>query len=143
MVSSSQPLGDCSICLTTIQGGYCSVTTCGHHFHKNCLEAWYNTGNTTCPNCREFQPVNNNNIQNNNNRDNSISPNNWLGPSLNRTTGERIHNSNNDEINFINININLINNRNRVRPEENFNNGQINYRLNNITRDNLNILIRN
>tara|TARA_X000000950_G_C13690832_1_gene567979 strand:- start:359 stop:772 length:414 start_codon:yes stop_codon:yes gene_type:complete len=129
------------------------ITSCGHHFHKNCLEAWYNTGNTTCPICREVQPVNNTNIHNNN-RDNSISPINWLHPSLitRRTTDRIRHRNDTNNINFNNDTNNIspqspptlpsTRQPSTQLPEENFNNRHINYRENNITRNNLNILNR-
>ena len=42
---------ECSICLENIKGNG-KKTSCGHHFHKNCINSWKNMGNNTCPNCR-------------------------------------------------------------------------------------------
>jgi hypothetical protein len=42
---------DCTICLTTLNIGDIRQTTCGHLFHKHCLEQWM-LRNTTCPICR-------------------------------------------------------------------------------------------
>ena len=59
MVLTSMNLDDCPICLMSINNGL--ITSCGHNFHINCLQQWYNIGNNTCPICREIQPVNNRN----------------------------------------------------------------------------------
>ena len=31
---------------------YIVSTPCGHLFHRNCVQAWLDTGNQTCPQCR-------------------------------------------------------------------------------------------
>lgn len=45
------PRVECSICLETIQD-YCCNTTCGHTFHRQCIEQWL-FDNNSCPVCRE------------------------------------------------------------------------------------------
>ena len=50
----------CSICLNDIDHECdSSKTSCNHHFHKNCLEGWFNNlrnisddESLTCPMCR-------------------------------------------------------------------------------------------
>ena len=42
---------DCPICLSSITIDQSRQTTCGHSFHKNCIERWM-LYNTTCPVCR-------------------------------------------------------------------------------------------
>jgi hypothetical protein len=45
----------CAICLEDIEGELISKkvthTTCGHYFHKECLDKWFEK-HTTCPYCR-------------------------------------------------------------------------------------------
>ena len=51
----------CSICLEDyVQGSDKAVlTTCGHLFHKECIDRHYHSPNITCPNCRiEFEEDN-------------------------------------------------------------------------------------
>jgi hypothetical protein len=47
----------CSICLDdcTIGDVIRTVRTCGHQFHANCLETWFDTRRSQgrCPNCRQ------------------------------------------------------------------------------------------
>lgn len=45
------PVSDCPICLSSISLNDSRQTTCGHSFHKNCIERWM-LYNTTCPVCR-------------------------------------------------------------------------------------------
>ena len=45
---------ECAICLDPIKthsGGGCSLTSCGHRYHTDCLITWKTNG-TTCPECR-------------------------------------------------------------------------------------------
>ena len=47
---------NCPICLTTLTHSDCYTTICGHQFHHNCLQSWFNTSlqsEATCPVCRE------------------------------------------------------------------------------------------
>ncbi len=47
---------ECSICTVadfTVEN--LAVTSCGHYFHKKCLNDWKATGSLTCPECREQQ----------------------------------------------------------------------------------------
>ena len=43
----------CSVCIDSFERGevLCSLLTCQHAFHKDCIEGWL-AQNTTCPNCR-------------------------------------------------------------------------------------------
>jgi tRNA A-37 threonylcarbamoyl transferase component Bud32 len=43
---------DCTICLEKINNNY-HKTSCNHYFHNNCINSWKNTGQNSCPNCRE------------------------------------------------------------------------------------------
>jgi len=45
----------CAICYESDKSSNLFNTTCGHMFHKNCLERWCNH-NDICPNCREPKP---------------------------------------------------------------------------------------
>ena len=47
---------NCPICLNALTDNDCYSTICGHQFHHNCLETWFNTSlqsEATCPVCRE------------------------------------------------------------------------------------------
>lgn len=44
---------DCTICLSALNIGNTRQTTCGHSFHKNCIEEWL-LHNNTCPVCRHI-----------------------------------------------------------------------------------------
>ncbi|XP_051126202.1 probable E3 ubiquitin-protein ligase XERICO [Andrographis paniculata] len=47
------PKQECSICLTEFEAkAEINRLSCGHVFHKPCLEKWLNYWNTTCPLCR-------------------------------------------------------------------------------------------
>lgn len=52
--SCKEPEHDCSVCLTQFEPeseiNYC--LSCGHLFHKVCLEKWLDYWNITCPLCR-------------------------------------------------------------------------------------------
>ncbi|TYH63496.1 hypothetical protein ES332_D07G196900v1 [Gossypium tomentosum] len=51
--SGSQPEHDCSVCLTRFEPeSEINRLSCGHLFHKVCLEKWLNYWNVTCPLCR-------------------------------------------------------------------------------------------
>ncbi|GAB4859308.1 hypothetical protein Ancab_010770 [Ancistrocladus abbreviatus] len=44
---------DCSVCLTGFEPeSEINRLSCGHVFHKDCLEQWVDYWNTTCPLCR-------------------------------------------------------------------------------------------
>ncbi|XVF81406.1 hypothetical protein PTKIN_Ptkin15bG0152600 [Pterospermum kingtungense] len=44
---------DCSVCLTQFEPeSEINCLSCGHLFHKVCLEKWLNYWNVTCPLCR-------------------------------------------------------------------------------------------
>jgi hypothetical protein len=40
----------CGICKKD-ESGVDFETRCSHHFHKSCLESWFEKGNETCPYC--------------------------------------------------------------------------------------------
>ena len=42
---------DCSVCYSKINPKQSLTTDCGHTFHKNCIEEWYERDNK-CPMCR-------------------------------------------------------------------------------------------
>ena len=47
---------NCPICLNVLTDDDFYTTMCGHQFHHNCLETWFNTSlqsEATCPVCRE------------------------------------------------------------------------------------------
>ncbi|KAI3457692.1 hypothetical protein Pfo_014355 [Paulownia fortunei] len=49
------PKQECSICLTEFKPkAEINHLSCGHVFHKLCLEKWLNYWNTTCPLCRNY-----------------------------------------------------------------------------------------
>ncbi|KAL4340700.1 hypothetical protein GQ457_08G015760 [Hibiscus cannabinus] len=51
--SFKQPQHDCSVCLTQFEPkSEINHLSCGHLFHKACLEKWLNYWNVTCPLCR-------------------------------------------------------------------------------------------
>ncbi len=55
---------DCVICFNRLDC-HISTTTCGHHYHKSCIEKWLQRSNT-CPCCRfEISPkkLNNTNLR--------------------------------------------------------------------------------
>ena len=43
----------CSICMDSNTDIKFIMTSCGHHFHKECVEPWINV-NCSCPNCRKI-----------------------------------------------------------------------------------------
>lgn len=43
----------CAICLGNLNKDF-HVTSCGHKYHKNCINKWHNSGGTTCPVCRKI-----------------------------------------------------------------------------------------
>lgn len=47
-------LGDCSICMDSINGRGSRRLKCGHIFHTTCLEQWKSQGKNTCPTCRQY-----------------------------------------------------------------------------------------
>ncbi|CAL0318653.1 unnamed protein product [Lupinus luteus] len=48
-----QPEHDCSVCLTEFEPkSEINHLSCGHIFHKVCLEKWLDYWNITCPLCR-------------------------------------------------------------------------------------------
>ncbi|XP_010557728.1 PREDICTED: probable E3 ubiquitin-protein ligase XERICO [Tarenaya hassleriana] len=48
-----QPDHDCSVCLTRFEPeSEINKLSCGHLFHKICLEKWIDYWNITCPLCR-------------------------------------------------------------------------------------------
>jgi len=50
---------ECSICLNEISLKYLNTTSCGHTFHKKCINKWIIQRNN-CPNCRfVFKDMNN------------------------------------------------------------------------------------
>ncbi|KAJ9169907.1 hypothetical protein P3X46_018051 [Hevea brasiliensis] len=51
--SCKQPEHDCSVCLTQFEPeSEINCLSCGHLFHKVCLEKWLDYWNITCPLCR-------------------------------------------------------------------------------------------
>ncbi|XP_022728410.1 probable E3 ubiquitin-protein ligase XERICO [Durio zibethinus] len=49
----NRPEHDCSVCLTQFEPeSEINCLSCGHLFHKVCLEKWLNYWNVTCPLCR-------------------------------------------------------------------------------------------
>ncbi|KAL7086523.1 hypothetical protein ACP275_13G007000 [Erythranthe tilingii] len=49
------PKQECSICLSEFEPkSEINQLSCGHVFHKSCLEKWLNYWNTTCPLCRNL-----------------------------------------------------------------------------------------
>jgi len=47
-----KPCGkDCSICMEEVKEDGIK-TECNHHYHKDCINSWFNIGRNTCPNCR-------------------------------------------------------------------------------------------
>ena len=51
--SCKRPEHDCSVCLTQYEPeSEINCLSCGHLFHKVCLEKWLNYSNVTCPLCR-------------------------------------------------------------------------------------------
>jgi hypothetical protein len=51
--SCEQPEHDCSVCLTQFEPeSEINSLSCGHIFHKMCLEKWLDYWNITCPLCR-------------------------------------------------------------------------------------------
>ncbi|KAL3646153.1 hypothetical protein CASFOL_011333 [Castilleja foliolosa] len=52
---SNQQDKECSICLSEFNPkAEINRLSCGHVFHKPCLEKWLNYWNTTCPLCRNY-----------------------------------------------------------------------------------------
>uniref|UniRef100_A0A5B7AMB1 Putative E3 ubiquitin-protein ligase XERICO isoform X1 n=1 Tax=Davidia involucrata TaxID=16924 RepID=A0A5B7AMB1_DAVIN len=51
--SCKQPEQECSVCLTEFEpDAEINHLSCGHVFHKICLEKWLKYWNVTCPLCR-------------------------------------------------------------------------------------------
>ncbi|KAI4308581.1 hypothetical protein L6164_031639 [Bauhinia variegata] len=51
--SCRRPEHDCSVCLTRFEpDSEINRLSCGHFFHKVCLEKWLEYSNITCPLCR-------------------------------------------------------------------------------------------
>ncbi|KAL2493625.1 putative E3 ubiquitin-protein ligase [Forsythia ovata] len=49
------PKQECSVCLTEFKPNQeINHLSCGHVFHKLCLEKWLNYWNVTCPLCRNY-----------------------------------------------------------------------------------------
>jgi len=46
---------ECSICLSDITVNNLHTTSCGHYFHKDCIQQWITIHNN-CPNCRHTFP---------------------------------------------------------------------------------------
>ena len=44
--------GDCSVCMTSLDGATCIKLRCGHAFHEQCIVRWMERRNT-CPMCRD------------------------------------------------------------------------------------------
>ena len=45
---------DCSICLEKLDFVSKRKFTCGHYFHKGCIDQWFNTSQSfKCPYCRQ------------------------------------------------------------------------------------------
>ena len=47
-------MGDCAICMDTINGRGSRRLKCGHVCHTPCLEQWKSQGKNTCPTCRQY-----------------------------------------------------------------------------------------
>lgn len=53
MFTCDCPKQECSVCLTEFEpNAEVNQLSCGHVFHKSCLEKWLNYWNITCPLCR-------------------------------------------------------------------------------------------
>ena len=48
----------CAICMGNLKTNT-MLTSCGHKYHKACINIWHNTGATTCPICRKRTRNNN------------------------------------------------------------------------------------
>lgn len=45
---------ECCICLTGYDQEKCKILSCGHNFHKNCIQKWFlKRGEKECPYCRQ------------------------------------------------------------------------------------------
>lgn len=54
LCSHKQLEHECSVCLTDYKPkAVINHLSCGHVFHKSCLEKWLKYRNLTCPNCRK------------------------------------------------------------------------------------------
>ncbi|KZV46357.1 hypothetical protein F511_07909 [Dorcoceras hygrometricum] len=54
-MSDSCPEQECAICLMEfVPDTEVNCLSCGHIFHKLCLEKWLKYWNTTCPLCRDY-----------------------------------------------------------------------------------------
>ncbi|XP_073030712.1 probable E3 ubiquitin-protein ligase XERICO [Primulina eburnea] len=52
---ANSPKQECSICLTALEPtSEVNRLSCGHIFHKLCLEKWLKYWNATCPLCRNY-----------------------------------------------------------------------------------------
>ncbi|GAA0186529.1 hypothetical protein LIER_33817 [Lithospermum erythrorhizon] len=50
-----RPKQECSVCLTEFKpDSEINYLSCGHVFHKVCLEKWLKYWNVTCPLCRDY-----------------------------------------------------------------------------------------
>lgn len=52
-VKNSDGTLSCSICMDSNTDINFVITSCGHNFHKECVEQWLNVKNN-CPNCRQI-----------------------------------------------------------------------------------------
>ncbi|OEL33493.1 hypothetical protein BAE44_0005489 [Dichanthelium oligosanthes] len=49
---------DCSVCLAGFEAeAVVNRLSCGHHFHRGCLETWLGYDRATCPLCRAHVPI--------------------------------------------------------------------------------------
>ncbi|KAF1001564.1 hypothetical protein AG4045_002720 [Apium graveolens] len=54
LCSHKQLEHECSVCLTEFKPeAVINHLSCGHVFHKSCLDKWLKYRNVTCPNCRK------------------------------------------------------------------------------------------
>ena len=51
-IAMTEPRDECPICLQILARMCNKATSCGHVFHKDCLDRWLRPPRSTCPTCR-------------------------------------------------------------------------------------------